>query len=301
MSAATVARSARKGKRPPLTDQQRAERRAAERERIEAAVEELRSSAGWQAWLSTRSRFHRYSLSNQLLIAAQNPEAVKIAGFRKWLELGYCVRKGETALYIWAPCPPSRKQIEEARERGEEIPRTFFKMTPVFGDNQVQELPPPAEPQPIRPPVRQIEGDDLDWTWLPLTALAEEIGSTVEIGWTEPANGYYEPATRKITISERLSGNARIKTLIHELAHALLRAEPPAEDLTLTYAQEELIVESIAFTVTGTLGLDTSGYSVPYLTSWSTNTELDILKQTATLIDTLAARIETAIPDEVIL
>ena len=43
----------------------------------------------------------------------QQPQATRVAGFRAWLKLGYCVRKGETALRIWCPCPPSAKQLKE--------------------------------------------------------------------------------------------------------------------------------------------------------------------------------------------
>lgn len=282
-----------------LTDEQRAERRQLERQRMAAAVEELRSSDGWQRWLTTRSRFHRYSFGNQLLIASQNPDATRVAGFRKWLELGYCVRKGQHALYIWAPCPPSKKQLEEARENGEDAPQTFFKMTAVFGQDQVDELPPPSVPQPIAPPITQVQGDELAPVWGPLVKLGADIGSEVSRDWTGQAGGYYEPATKRIVIDETASANGQVKTLIHELAHALVRADHRSGDPTLTYAQEELVVESIACSVTGTLGLDTSGYSVPYLTTWSTNTALEILEQTAKLINRLASRIEDAIPEEV--
>ena len=63
-------------------------------------MEQLRSSEGWQQWLAARRHFHADSLANQLLIAMQKPEATRVAGFRAWLKLGYCVRKGETALGI---------------------------------------------------------------------------------------------------------------------------------------------------------------------------------------------------------
>jgi len=49
----------------------RERRRAQERKLTIDAVERLRSSDGWQQWLAVRRRFHRYSLSNQLLIAHQ--------------------------------------------------------------------------------------------------------------------------------------------------------------------------------------------------------------------------------------
>ncbi len=41
--------------RKQLTDQERAERRARDREYARQAVEQLRSSAGWQRWLTTRA------------------------------------------------------------------------------------------------------------------------------------------------------------------------------------------------------------------------------------------------------
>jgi hypothetical protein len=66
----------RRNKRTPIsaripTDEQRAARRARERELVQHAVEQLRSSDGWRAWLTARSRFRAYSLHNQLLIAFQ--------------------------------------------------------------------------------------------------------------------------------------------------------------------------------------------------------------------------------------
>ncbi|MBA3718567.1 MAG: hypothetical protein H0W87_10125, partial [Actinobacteria bacterium] len=42
-------------------------------------------------------------LGNTLLIAVQCPHATHIAGFRRWLELGRCVRKGEKGIRILAP------------------------------------------------------------------------------------------------------------------------------------------------------------------------------------------------------
>jgi hypothetical protein len=48
----------------------------------------------------------------------------------------------------------------------------------------------------------------------------------------------------------------------------------------------------------GGLGLDTSSYSIPYITSWSQNEDsLQIIETCAHLIDRLAKRIEDAIGD----
>jgi len=118
-----------------LTEAEREQRRAADRAFVQQAVEQLRSSDGWQRWLTTRRHFHTYSLRNQLLIAMQRPDATRVAGFKAWLALGYCVRRGERGLRIFAPCPPSKAKLRAWREAGAvpaEKPRTFFRLTAVF-------------------------------------------------------------------------------------------------------------------------------------------------------------------------
>ncbi|MGA8721363.1 MAG: ArdC family protein [Solirubrobacteraceae bacterium] len=101
-----------------LSDEERAERRRADREYARQAVEALRSSQGWQRWLAARRHFHAYSFGNQLLIAMARPTATRVAGFRAWLKLGYVVQRGERAIKVWAPCPASRKQLERWRQDG---------------------------------------------------------------------------------------------------------------------------------------------------------------------------------------
>ncbi len=92
-----------------LTD---AERRQRDRERLQHAAEQLLTSEGWQRWVRVRSQagLARLSVSNQLLVALARPDTTFVAGFKAWLRLGYCVRKGERATAIIAPLP-----IKEAR------------------------------------------------------------------------------------------------------------------------------------------------------------------------------------------
>jgi hypothetical protein len=281
-----------------VSEEERAERRRADREFAREAVEQLRSTEGWQRWLATRRHFHSYSLGNQLLIAMQHPAATRVAGFRAWLKLGYCVNRGERAIRIWLPLPPSRKQIQAWEQAGADQakrPRTHFKLGPVFDRAQVGPLPPPARPVALDPPVRELTGQDLAPVLPLLVALAGNIGSAVEfeaIGGQR--RGPYEVETKRIAIREGMSPNAQAKTLIHELAHALLRAEPGDEDPTLERAEEELVVESVAYTVCGALGLDTAGYSIPFLASWAEEGDIETIERTAALIDRLARRIENA-------
>ena len=89
-----------------LSEREREERRRKDRERLERATAELLTSDGWRRWLTTRSVLHGYSLTNTLLIAqqahARGIEPTYVAGFKAWLRLGRCVRRGETGLRIWA-------------------------------------------------------------------------------------------------------------------------------------------------------------------------------------------------------
>lgn len=60
-------------------------------------------SEHFTALLKTMARFRRYSLHNVYLIASQRPTATRVAGFRTWLTLGRCVRRGEKALPFSPP------------------------------------------------------------------------------------------------------------------------------------------------------------------------------------------------------
>jgi antirestriction protein ArdC len=279
------------------SEAERQRRREADRQRSREAVEALRSSEGWVRWLASRRHFHRYSLSNHLLNAMQCPHAPRVAGFRAWLKLGYCVRRGERALRIWVPLPPSKAELDAWRKTGAvaaEKPRTRFRLGPVFDRSQVQELPPPAQPVPLDAPICLIDGGDLAWAIDPLTELAGDLGATVVVeAMSESQGGFFDPLTQTIGLNERRSVNHRVKTLIHELGHALLRETRDAKDeVVFGYSEEELVVESVAYTVCGSIGLDTSDYSIPYLASWSERAGLDTIQTAAQTIDQIAKWIE---------
>ena len=295
-----------KTKRRAVTGEERAERRAAEREQMREAVEVLRSSEGWRRWLEVRCHFHTYSFHNQLMIAMQCPEATRIAGFRRWLELGYAVRKGEKAIRIWAPCPPSKKAIERWRSEGaapDQKPRTFFRLVPVFDASQIAPLPGfPGEPAPLEPPHEPITGDGLAGNLGPLIELADSLELEVVIEKTPgAAAGYHEPATGRIVIEDVRPGfspNAQVSVLIHELSHALVRIDRREGDPKLDYAAEEVVVESVAWSVCASLGLDTGGSAVPYVAGWAEQAPGDPIESYAELIDRLARRIEGVVCEQ---
>ena len=290
--------------RRPLTDAERDERRAQQRQLMTDAVEALRGSDGWQRYLTTRRAFRSYSPRNILLIGLQHPTATQVAGFRKWLDLGYAVRRGETAIRIWSPCPPTRKQLAAWRAAGadpQEKPRTFFRLAAVFAQDQVAELPPPATPAPLSAPtVAPITGDSHAGLLCDLRTLAHEIGYTFEISDTTvdipghgQVDGYCSKQRRCVVVDGTLAPNGQLATGIHELAHALVNEDELAPQLS--YAEGELIAESVAWCCCQTVGLTTDANSIPYLAGWAQEASLEVLQRAAELCDRLARRIEAAV------
>ena len=71
-----------------LTEAERAERRQADRDRLEQAARALLSSEGWRRWVRVRSTngLSRYSFHNQLLIAMQRVVSQCLLG-RGWVDI----------------------------------------------------------------------------------------------------------------------------------------------------------------------------------------------------------------------
>ena len=85
-----------------------AARKQAEREGVYAMidnyVQNMSKEGGlFQAYLDVQARFDLYSVSNAILIAAQCPEATKLADFDSWKASGVYVRRGEDAITIMEP------------------------------------------------------------------------------------------------------------------------------------------------------------------------------------------------------
>jgi antirestriction protein ArdC len=142
----------------------------------------------------------------------------------------------------------------------------------------------------------EINGGELA-PWLePLIALAGEIGSTLAFeSIASGADGFYRPKTKAIVVEASHWPNQRVKTLVHELGHALVHADRQEEDPELDAAAEELVAETVAYSVCASSGIDPGAYSITYLASWSEDTPITTIERTAALIDRLSRRIEDAV------
>lgn len=278
------------------TDAERAERRRADRDRLEQAARALLSSKGWQRWVRVRATngLARYSFGNQLLIAMQRPDATYVAGFRAFLELNRCVRKGERSIRILAPMgvrPDPKDVLAEEGGREDEQPRRMrFRAVPVFDVSQTEALP-GKEPVPLHPPSEPIGGATHAHLLAPLQDLAAELGFNTNLRPLDGlAEGWCDSQKKAIVINAALPANAQVRVLVHEIAHAL----------GVGYSdygrrQAEVLVDTVTFVVCGSVGLDVSGSSVPYVAGWGEGGDLDAIRTYAETIDELARRIEDAV------
>ena len=271
-------------------------------ERLEQGVKDIFTSEMYTTYLRTMAKFHNYSFNNTLLIAMQRPDATLVAGFNAWKnKFNRYVKKGEKGIQIIAPAPI--KEVEEREkidkdtgmavlnENGEPemerveyvVPR--FRLTTVFDISQTD-----GEPIPSLE-VNELTSSVKDYALL--TAAIEQV-SPVPMRFDEiegEAKGYYSDADKEICIQVGMGESQTIKTMIHEVAHAMLHnsdsmKQRGEEKDRLT---KETEAESIAFTVCSALGIDTSDYSFPYVASWASGKEMKELKDSMDTIRLTAA------------
>jgi len=223
----------------------------------------LTDSEAWRAWLDVQRRFHRYSWGNTVLIALQRPAATQVAGFHAWHRLGRHVCKGEKGIAILAPITRRFRVTDE--ETGEESvitgsPRAF-RIAHVFDIAQTAGADLPSLP------LSKLGGHDPDGLYERLCAVAGSIGYTVEkVSLDGGINGrchYREP---RIEIEVRNDARQQVKTLAHELAHAILHGD---DRTAITRERAELEAEAVAYIVCADLGIDSAAYSFGYLATWS--------------------------------
>ena len=283
-------------------------------ERLEQGVKDIFTSEMYTKYLLTMSKFHNYSFNNTLLIAMQRPDATLVAGYNAWKnKFNRYVKKGEKGIQIIAPAPVKEREEREKidkdtgltvlNENGEPeievvervIPR--FRVTTVFDYAQTD-----GEPLPTLE-VNELTARVKDYTLLK-EAIEQVSPVPIRFGEIEgSAKGYYSHMDKEICVRADMGESQTIKTMIHEVAHAMLHDSDQMKQRGEEKDQltKETEAESIAFTVCSALGIDTSDYSFPYVASWASGKELKELKDSMDTIRLTAAdfleKLETAVAE----
>ena len=257
-------------------------------DKLEAGVREFYTSEKFITYLQVMSRFHNYSLNNQILIAAQMPEATIVAGYNSWMRnFDRHVKRGEKSITILAPMKIKIKiDTDKVDEYGnviqEEKEGIKFRPVSVFDVSQ-------TEGKPLPEIISELTGDVSRYEQL-LDAARQAAPYPIEIGAVEgSAKGWCNYAQEKIVIKEGMSEAQTLKTAFHETAHARIHGG----DTDKSREQKEVEAESIAYVVCSHFGLDTSDYTFGYVATWAGRQDINLLKQSMQTISQTAKAIIT--------
>lgn len=242
-------------------------------------------------YLRAMGAFHKYSFHNVALIITQYPEAHRVAGFNTWKnQFERAVRKGERAIWIWAPITVKREVEDEETGEVVEVRRSIgFKPVPVFDVAQTDGEPLPEYREDLP------DGDAI---------LKRCERFAVDEGLEFRVEGIYDAAGQaalsgRITVDPNQSPGRQAQTAIHELAHQVLHMEAErerreavtrgkTENLPEMPSREvrELEAEAVTCAVLGALGYDVSLGTAVYLRAWSADRDgvkrsLDRIRRTA--------------------
>lgn len=282
---------------------------------IETGLKELFDSEKYKQYLQTMSRFHNYSVNNQMLIHMQKPNATLVAGFNKWRDqFSRNVKKGEKGIKIIAPTP-YKKKIEETKldpdtklpmldDNGKEIKVEKEIQIPMFRVVSVFDVS-----QTAGKPMPQL-ASDLSGNVQNYDAFVEAIRRSASVPITfEPidsnTDGYFSMDEQKIVIREGMSEVQTVSALLHELAHSKLhnakvKGEVSNDGQTegttkINRNFEEVMPESISFSVCAYYGIKTDENSIGYIGSWSSSEDLKELRASLEIINKASNEIITDI------
>lgn len=283
---------------------------------IENGIKELFESDKYQQYLSTMSRFHRYSVNNTMLIYMQRPDATHVAGFNKWRDqFGRNVLKGEKGIRIIAPTP-YKKKVEEIKTDPEtnapmldadgkaiieekEIRIPMFKVVSVFDVSQTAGKPLPQLAADLSGNVQQYE--------VFMEALRRASPVPMEIKpVARDADGFFSIKAQSITIRAGMSEVQTVCAAVHEIAHAKLHDYEHMTELAddgetilvpgeKSRNTEEVEAESISYAVCQYYGIETGENSFGYIATWSKGKELKELRASLETINKTASELITDI------
>ncbi len=251
----------------------RSDKLRAAHDKLQQAVAEIVSGDDWKRMLQVVSRFHRYSFNNHLMIFLQRPDATVVAGFNRWKSLGRFVKKGEKGIAIFAPCKyKTTVETEDGDEKTLQHIRGF-RIVHVFDICQTEgEALPDLDA--VRP--KLLDGSASEGIWEVLVDQARAAGFEVIRNQRGSENGYCDFLNKEIAVRPDVSEAQSVKTLIHELGHAILHSEGRVTSREIA----ETEVESVAYVVCDAIGLDAGDYSFPYVARWAGGSE-ELIKETA--------------------
>lgn len=295
--------------------------------KLSESVGALVSGDDWRRTLEFSARFRSRSFNNTMLIYLQHYEAFQsgrvpsatptyVAGFKQWKTLGRQVMKGQSGYGILAPVTarfasrtPTNAESWRRLGRGEraqpgETTRTkLVGLRPAYVWDVTQT---DGDPIPEPPTPTLLSGQAPLGLWDGLAAQVEAHGFTLKqvpdataIGG---ANGITDFSTHEVYVRTDMDEAAQVKTLAHELGHVMLHSpesqtgdDGATRDAVLHRGIAEVEAESVALMIGAAHGLDTSAYTIPYVSSWASSVPgsdpVEVIQSTAERVRATAVRV----------
>lgn len=255
---------------------------------LQTGLEEYATSEKYRDLLRVMSLFHNYSANNCLLIALQCPHASYVAGYTSWRNNFHRqVKKGEKAIRIISPVKYKKKNEEDEEEE-----RIGFKSASVFDISSTYQIP---DMEPVTIGVEDLQGHIENYKDF-LHAFQSISPVPVDFRLFDgDARGYYSDTEKIIVVQDGMTERQSVKTLVHEIAHAMLHTKEQLQECKKDRKQKELEAESVAYIVCEHYGFDSEDYSFPYIVGWVDTGFQDILKESMTVIQKTADQIITGV------
>jgi hypothetical protein len=142
-------------------------------------------------------------------------------------------------------------------------------------------------PLPELPAPTLLRGDAPRGLWKGLEAVVQNQGfilsAVPDAASVGGANGRTDFGDRTVAVRSDMDAAARVKTLAHELAH--IRMHEPDADTLSHRGISEVEAESVALMIGAAHGMDTSDYTIPYVSSWASSvadrTAIEVVQETS--------------------
>lgn len=279
------------------------------------AVQALVTGKDWREAVQFAARFRRRSFNNVLLIRSQHlqayqegrvpgPEPTYVAGFTQWKQLGRTPLPGAYKIYA-----PVTKRFASATPRDPdswreltagEKPRPGESVTTKKTGNRVASVwdvsQTTGDPIPERPRPQLLRGQAPAGLWDGLAKIVEQEGYRLldapDAAAIGGADGVTNLRARTVQVRLDLDEMDRCATLAHELGHIALLPTDGAGAVGHA-GIGEVEAEAFSLMVAAAHGVDTSRYSVPYVSGWAStvpgSTPADVMAATGERVR-LAAR-----------
>ena len=264
-------------------------------EKLTGAVERFVTGEDWADALRFAARFRSRSFNNVLLIWEQHQAAFEqgrvpepfptyVAGYKQWQQLGRQVEKGQPGYQILAPVtgrfasanpsdPASWYRLGrgEKPKPGEVVRSRMVGVRPAYVWDISQTT---GDPIPEAPSPTLLQGEASDGLWDGLAQQTRAAGFDLmrvpHEGMIHGSNGLTDFEAKTVAVRENMDPAAQVKTLAHELAHVLMH-DPDREDARLHRGIGEVEAESVVLMIGAAHGMDTTGYTIPYVAGWAAN------------------------------